>query len=210
MTIAVTADIVGSRKLDDRDGAQARLEEVIARVDIDLPPATRPLQAVEGDELQGEYSSLAGAISSILLIRLALPDGIDLRFGIGVGESFDVTSAGGALHEGPAWWAAREAIERVHALEQRAAPRARTWVLMQDAGATATAVTNAYLLARDEIVGAMSERARRLTYGRCLDVSQRVLAEGEGITQSAVSQLLAAAGASSIVEGFKALRVSED
>lgn len=209
MTIAVTADIVGSRRLVDRDDAQAQIETVISRVSADVPGAMRPLEPVVGDELQGEFDTLSSALASILLIRLGLPDGIDLRFGVGIGESFGVESVRGVLPEGPAWWAARAAIERVHALEQRAVPRARTWLVAQDDPAGTVPVTNAYLLARDEIVGAMSERGRHLTYGRCLDVSQRKLAEQEGITQSAVSQLLAAAGASGIVEGFRALRTSE-
>ena len=209
MTIAVTADIVGSRQLVDRDDAQSQIEAVIRRVATDVPGAVRPLEPVVGDELQGEFETLAGALASILLIRLGLPDGVDLRFGVGAGDSFGVESVRGVLPEGPAWWAARAAIERVHALEQRAVPRARTWLVAQDDPAGTVPVTNAYLLARDEIVGAMSERARRLTYGRCLDVSQRELAEREGITQSAVSQTLAAAGASSIVEGFRLLRASD-
>jgi hypothetical protein len=51
----------------------------------------------------------------------------------------------------------------------------------------------------------MSERARRLTYGRCFGVTQRELAAQEGITQSAVSQLLAASGASAVIEGYRLL-----
>jgi hypothetical protein len=207
MIFAVIADIVGSRRLARRDEAQALIEHAIARVEGDLPCAVRPLRPVVGDELQGEYAGLADALSSILLIRLALPDGLDLRFGIGRGESYGVASSSGMLPEGPAWWAAREAIERVHALEQRAAPKARTWIA-GDGDPAESAVANAYLLARDDLIGAMSERARRLTYGRCLDLSQRELADREGITQPAVSQLLASAGASSIVEGFRALRQS--
>ena len=67
-------------------------------------------------------------------------------------------------------------------------------------------LANAYLLARDQLVGAMNERARRLTYGRCLGRTQRDLAASEGITQPAVSQALAASGAASVVDGFTLLR----
>src|SRR3546814_5326864 len=87
---------------------------------------------------------------------------------------------------------------------------ARTWVNVADGVDNAdmrssAALANAYLLARDQLVGAMSERTRRLVYGRCLGRTQRALAEAEGITQSAVSQALAVAGAGAIVEGFAAL-----
>ena len=64
---------------------------------------------------------------------------------------------------------------------------------------------NAYLLVRDEIVGAMTPRTRRLAYGRCLGRTQRDLAAEEGITQSAVSQALAAGGAAGLVAGFQTL-----
>jgi|GEM_PF-3402452 len=37
----------------------------------------------------------------------------------------------------------------------------------------------------------MSARTRRLTYGRCLGITQRELAAAEGVTQPAVSQALA-------------------
>ena len=67
-------------------------------------------------------------------------------------------------------------------------------------------MANAYVLSRDQLVSSMSQRTRRLTYGRCLGRSQRDLAADEGITQSAVSQALASAGASAVVEGFLALR----
>jgi hypothetical protein len=62
------------------------------------------------------------------------------------------------------------------------------------------------LLARDQLIGAMTERERRLTYGRCRGVTQRELARAEGITQPAVSQALAAAGSAVIVEGMRALQ----
>ena len=55
MTVAVTADIIGSRQLDDRVDAQRVFDEVIARVEADLPLATRPLTPTVGDEQQAVY-----------------------------------------------------------------------------------------------------------------------------------------------------------
>ena len=209
MTIVVTADIVGSRRLADRAEAQRVLDEEIARAEHDLPLATRPLRPTVGDEQQGEYPTLDAAMGSLLLLQLTLPDGIECRFGIGIGAVSAVPSASGDIPEGPAWWAAREAIDKVHALQQRAVPSARTWVVAAlDEGATAdreARMANSYLLARDQLVGAMSERTRRLTYGRCLGITQRELASSEGITQSAVSQALATSGASAVIEGFRLL-----
>jgi DNA-binding CsgD family transcriptional regulator len=71
---------------------------------------------------------------------------------------------------------------------------------------TAIAASNAYVLARDELVGAMSERERRLTYGRLLGRSQQELAAEEGVSQPSVSKSLRRAGASALAEGLAALR----
>jgi DNA-binding CsgD family transcriptional regulator len=204
MTIAVIADIVGSRRLADRADAQRLLDEAIVRVEQDLPLATRKLQPTVGDEQQGTYATLSAALSSLLLLQLALPDDVQCRFGVGI------DSAAGVIPEGPGWWAARDAIEHVHAMQQRAVPSARTWVVAaagEDEGMhSAVRLANAYLLARDQLIGAMTERERRLTYGRCRGLTQRELARAEGITQPAVSQALAAAGSAVIVEGMRALR----
>ena len=210
MAVAVISDIVGSRSLPDRSAAQRTLDAAIARIEVDLPIALRPLTPTVADEEQGTYEHLDDALVSLLMLQLALPDGIQCRFGIGIGEVYAVDSPGGTIEDGTGWWAARAAIEAVHAKQQRTAPSARTWVVAaegEDAGMrTAVSLANAYLLARDELIGAMSERTRRLVYGRCLRVTQRALAAEEGITQPAVSQALAGAGAGSIVEGFVALR----
>lgn len=212
MTIAVISDIVGSRRLADRASAQRLLDDAIARVQADLPLAVQPLRLTVGDEEQGTYARLEDALASLLLLQLALPDGIQCRFGLGIGEVREIDSVGGVIADGPGWWAARAAIETVHAKQLRAAPSARTWVVAgqgEDASMHTAAMANAYLLARDELVAAMSERTRRLVYGRCLGVTQRELARVEGITQPAVSQALTSAGAGSVVEGFLALRAGE-
>lgn len=211
MTIAVIADIVGSRRLADRAAAQLTLDQAIARVHRDLPVALEPLHPTVGDEQQAIYPTLPAALASVLLLQLALPDEVQCRFGIGIGRIETVESASGTIPEGPGWWSARDAIDAVHAAQQRAVPTARTWVLASaeedEAMHSAAALANAYLLARDQLVSGMNERARRLTYGRCRGVTQRALAHAEGITQPAVSQALAAAGAAAVVAGFRALGV---
>lgn len=206
MSSVVTADIVGSRTLPDRAAAQRRIEAVFASVESDVPLADRMLTATVGDEFQGEYPDLGAALASILLVRLALPDGLECRFGVGIGQVYTVAAAGGELAEGPAWWAARAAIDALHAKQVRAMPAVRTWIAAAEDEDAAVheqvRLANAYVWARDELVSAMGERARRLVYGRCVGLTQRELAMREGITQSAVSQLLSASGAAGLVEGF--------
>jgi hypothetical protein len=208
MVVAVTADMIGSRQLEDRARAQRTLDDAIARVEDDLPLADRALKPTVGDEQQGVYPTLEAALGSLLLLRLALPDAVGVRFGLGIGAVGVIPSeaAAAGISDGPGWWAARAAIDHVHKLEQRQVPGVRTWVIAHDsepaAAQDAVRWANAYLLARDQLVSDMSERTRRLTYGRCLGRTQRRLAASEEITQSAVSQALASSGAAAIVEGF--------
>ena len=210
MVIAVLADIVGSRRLDDRSAAQQVLDDAIAGVEIDLPLAAQPLTPTVGDEQQGVYRDLGEAMVSLLMIQLRLPDGIGFRFGIGVGEVSAVESVHRELADGPGWYAARAAIDIVHSREGRAVPRARTWIVgapgQDEVMESTIAASNAYLLVRDELVGAMSERERRLTYGRLIGRSQHELAEEEGISQPSVSKSLRSAGAAALIEGVAALR----
>jgi hypothetical protein len=212
MVIAVLADIVGSRKLDDRSAAQRILDDAIARVEEHLPLAHHALTPTVGDEQQGVYLELEDAMVSLLMIQLALPDGIAFRFGIGVGDVRSVDSVHGELADGPGWYAARAAIETVHARENRTVPRTRTWIVGapgQDEVMDSTiAASNAYLLVRDELVGAMNERERRLTYGRLVGRSQHDLAAEEGISQPSVSKSLRSAGSAALIEGVAALRGS--
>lgn len=210
MAVAVTADIIGSRRLPDRGEAQRAFDSVIAGVERDLPVAVRGLRPTVGDEQQAVYPTLEAALGSLLLLRLALPDGIEFRYGIGIGDVGTVASAAvdQGIPDGPGWWAARSAIEQVESLQRRTAPQARSWIVAHEsAEVTADAVrwANAYLLSRDELVGAMSERTRRLAYGRCLSRTQSELAASEGITQSAVSQALSSSGAAGVVQGFRLL-----
>lgn len=209
--IAVILDIVGSRALDDRSAAQRALDDAITRVERDQPLATNPLRPTVGDEQQGAYPTLDAALAALTLLRLSLPEQVDCRFGVGIGPIEEISSAAGDLPEGPGWWAARTAINRVHALQRRTAPGARTWVTAHDAqpeeAHTLARQANIALLTRDQLITDMSPRTRRLTYGRCLGVTQRELATAEGITQPAVSQALASSGAGSVIEALRLLLV---
>lgn len=206
--IPVIADIVSSRELDDRRTAQRAIESAFAQV-VDILPAharpVRPFAAVVGDEFQGAFSTLRAALAATLLVRLALPAGLDLRFGLGLGEVEEIPSTSGSLSEGPGWWAARAAIEHVEEIARREAPQARTWVAAAEHAAGAAdlvRIANAAALARDRVVGRWSDRVRALVCGRIAGVTQGELAQSQGISQSAVSQTLAAAGATTIILAY--------
>ncbi|MBN9178242.1 MAG: hypothetical protein J0I43_12875 [Microbacterium sp.] len=210
--VPVIADIVGSRELADRRVAQRGIEQALADAERVLPAHARPvrsLEAVVGDEFQGVFPSLRAALAGTLLVRLALPSGLDLRFGLGMGAVQDIPSVGGVLAEGPGWWAARAAVERVEDVARREAPQARTWVVADAAESAGVdelvGIANAGALARDRVIGRWSDRVRALVSGRIAGVTQGDLAEAHGISQSAVSQTLATAGATTIILAYAQL-----
>jgi hypothetical protein len=203
--VAVIVDISRSRSHPDRRALQV---EVVAALDEvnRLVPALQPLEPTVGDEFQGAYSELAQALRATLLVRLSLPEGAECRFGIGLGELRTVgTGVVGAIQDGSAWWSAREAIGTAREHEYSRLGFVRTWFdtgqpTRAEVGAVPSEhLVNAYLLCRDQLVGAMQPRARRLLLGQLLERTQAQLAREEGISQSAVSQSLTRSGATALL-----------
>ena len=214
--VALIGDVVSSRAHPDRAAAQRALVRALAEVEA-LVPSVQPLDVTLGDEFQGAYSTVADAALAALLVRLALLPDVDTRYGLGRG-AVTVFDAGRdpVSQDGPAWWAARDAIDAVE--RTAASPRgrtARTWFAdgagdgagdgAEAADGTAGAV-NAFLACRDDIIGRMSPRARRLLRGLLLGQQQTAMAQAEGVSQSAVSQSLSSSGAYAVLRSHEALR----
>ncbi|HSE71343.1 MAG TPA: SatD family protein [Nocardioidaceae bacterium] len=169
-------DLVGSRQLADRAGAQRRLGEVLTEVTGQLGPL-QPLEPTVGDEFQGAFAGLADATLATLLVRLALLPEVDVRCGIGYGEvtMHDATRRP-LLQDGPGWWAARDALDAIGS-------RQRTRYAGPGAGCV-----NAFLVCRDALVERLNERAWRMLRMALLGETQQRIAEVEGVSKSAVSQ----------------------
>jgi len=203
---AVIGDVVASKRQADRSAVQDALVAAMREVNAGLT-ALQPWEPTVGDEFQCVYAGLGDAVRASLLLRLTLLPVVDTRFGLGCG-GFTVFDAARSpmSQDGPAWWAAREAIEQVQA---RAAAsrgrRVRTWFAAADGVGDAAAV-NAFLLCRDELVGSMSPRAARLLRGLLLGRQQQEMADAEGISQSAVSQTLSRTGAYAVLNAQAVLR----
>ena len=204
--VAVIVDLVDSRKIFDRTAAQAAILDGFGTVAAHLPHL-QPLHATTADEFQAVYPSVAVALEATLLARLSLPTGIDCRFGIGRGDVYVVGGgAAGPIQDGSGWWLARAAIDEAHRREDSRTPSLRGWFRAADEDAGLESLVNAYLLSRDHIVGAMSERSRRLTLGAMMGRLQGELAQTEGITQSAVSQALRRSGGASLIAAIDELK----
>lgn len=206
-SIAVIGDLVGSRAHADRGALQRTLVDALGAVNR-RAQAVQDIEPTIGDEFQAVYADLGTALSATLHLRLLMPDGLDCRFGFGVGDVQVVgRSEYGLTQDGSAWWSAREAIDEAKRRETRRNKTLRSWCVSAE-DAVEPALVNAYLLARDEIVTGLTARGRRLALGHLLGVTQADLAEQEGITQGAVSQHLRSSGAIALVSGIEAFEAS--
>lgn len=205
--VTLIGDLVGSRTHPSRRAAQEELVRALAVVNARVE-TVQPLEPTIGDELQGVLASVADALRATLLLRLSLPEGMDVRCGLGVGSIEVVgTSAYGLTQDGPAWWAARDAVDTVKHGERRT-PSVRTRLqpsrtpqedlsmLEHDAP---TGLVNGYLLCRDQVVGALDGRGRRLALGLLDGRTHADLAATEGISASAVSQRVRRDGLAALV-----------
>lgn len=199
----VVGDVVGSRHIRDRAALHRLLSGIlrdVAATAIDPPAFT------VGDEFQGTYPTVGGAIDAALTVRLAVAPEIDVRFGIGWG-SVTVLDARTRIQDGPGWWAAREAIEWTgSAQRQPGLALVRTsFRASGGAGPDADAV-NAALMCRDHLLGLLDERSLRLVRGLLNNRTKKELAAMEGISASAVSQRAGRDGLDLIVLASEYLR----
>jgi hypothetical protein len=198
--IALIVDIVKSRKLQDRVGAQRSIRAAFEEA-VRVHPTLRPLWPTVGDEFQAIFPSLGDALLTTTQVRLALPDEVDCRFGLGRGETADVDEqAPGVIQDGSAWWNAREAIEETHRREHGGEPYLRSWFISSNPREVGVmALVNGFLLLRDASISSMRPRDRRLSAGSLRGYPQSELAEREQISQSAVSQSLRRSGGAALV-----------
>ena len=217
---ALIADIIRSRELPDRRRAQHVIRETLERAAEGLALTQHPYATV-GDELQAVSATLADALALTLRTHLLLPEGLGLRFGIGVGAISEVEGAVGSdadgapghpIQDGSAWWAAREAIEKAHHLQDAGRPFIRTWLRIHpDAVAGAgegeserEGVVNSVLVLRDQTIFRFQPRQRRIMAGLLMGVTQVEIARQEKVSQQAVSEFARGAG-SSLLEAQKLL-----
>lgn len=204
--MTLLGDLVGSRAARDRPALHERVRTALDAVN-EVIEADAPLAATVGDEFQGRYATLGGALDAALRVRLSLLPVADVRVGIGRGAVVDL-EAGGAIQDGPGWWSAREAVEVVEASARTPALRHLRTAYRIAEGETGAApdAVNAALACRDELVGSLSDRALRILAGLLAGQSQAALATAEGISPSAVSQQVRSHGIGAILHAHEMLR----
>lgn len=195
---AVIGDLVSSRLATSRVALQRSLEAALVDTSATLPHV-QPLAPTVGDEFQGVFGDLGGALTATLQVRLQMLPVCDVRFGIGRGEVVDVgsTTGHGRIQDGSAWWNARDALTSVSGRRS-----ARTWYESGDASDSERRdLVNAYLVCRDKLVDRLGKRAREMSRLALQGHTQSEIASLLGVTQGAVSQ--------QFTRGIAALRESQ-
>lgn len=172
----------------------------------------QPLEMTVGDEFQGAYSDLGDALNAALYLQLRLLGEIEMRFGCGWGEisQFDVERAPMA-QSGPAWWAAREALEAVVELRSRKlwprtiTTRFRRYPDPQEPDQVEQLV-NSFLLCRDAVLAHMDEKDARIALGVFFEERQEEIAKQLGISQPSVARRQTEKGISTLYRAHEGLR----
>lgn len=183
---AVLVDIVGSRETPNRRALHrayvTALDEANAAVAAD-----QPLRVTVGDEAQGVYPTLGGAIDAAWRVRCALLPTVDVRVGIGVGDVAVLDETTG-IQDGSAWWAARRAIERVEEEATHAGCRSlRTAIEAAEDGDDDVTAADAAVRCRDLVVGCLPDVTRSIVGGLVRGRQRKDIAADLGISPSAVS-----------------------
>lgn len=211
--VAVILDIVGSRRLPERESAQQAIEETLARA-TETVPALVPPHPTVGDEFQAVHATVGEAVRFFALVRLLLPEGLDLRAGLGGGTTRDVrgsamVSPGQPLRDGSAWWNARAAIDQAHHRQYSGSSWVRSWYLGEGREAGHAGAVNATLLLADHVIGRMKDRERRITAAALQGLPQQQIARTERLSQSAVSQTLHRGGGIALRDALEVLTAGE-
>lgn len=206
-SVAVIGDVRGSRRAVNRKALHDKLTETLDTVNAQHP-ALDPFRITVGDEFQGRFAQLGPAVAALYAVHLSLHPDIEVRFGVGRGTAMTLDPTAG-IHDGSAFWHARDAIEAVAASENGRTWRGRAMVIDPDIHPDVATATNAAISCVDQLIWQMDERDRRLLAGLHEGKTQAELAEAEGISASAVSQRTRRNGIGAVLaslDGLSALR----
>ncbi len=207
---ALIAYIIGSRDLPDRSAAQKTLLDTFSTASQGLTLTSAP-HATVGDEFQAVAADILSALTLTLRMHLLLPDGLALRFGIGIGTINEIQpSTPENIQDGSAWWNAREAIDHAHALQDSGRDFVRTWLRSTDTSEKDShpreyeGLVNSFLLFRDHAIADLQPRQRRITAALLMGTTQVEIARAEKMSQQAVS-LFARGNAAAFLEAQELL-----
>ncbi len=192
--IAIIGDIKESKKLEERGQIQEKLDRCLKRInEIYCADIASKYIITLGDEFQGLLKSTEHILDIIRYIQREMYP-VRLRFGIGYGEVYTNIFFEAAIGaDGPAYYAARETIEKLHEQEKKLKTRAADiQISVYDTEDFEIAEINTILALMKIIECGWSEKQRLTIWDMEQNGgSQEECAKRIGTTQSTVARRLA-------------------
>lgn len=196
MYIAVIADLVGSRQIQDRRGAQALLRQVLQEINKTYQDQmASDFSLTLGDEFQGVLKAPEKILEILFQIKFRLHP-LKIRFGVGFGQistAIDPAQSIGA--DGPAYYVARQMISEVKRIQSG---KKALHVDMQFGHAERTGcldALNAGLCLMHFIESGWTNKQREnIKDSLFSDLNQSQLALKKGLNQSTIHRSLTSAG----------------
>lgn len=193
----LVGDVAASRTYPDQKRLFSALRQIFDGVNRQVE-AAQPIRFSVGDEFQAAYSTLADAIRATVLLRLRFKAeelgtfggrDQDLRIGLAYGEIavFDATEEPFG-QSGTGWWRARSAIEKAERRKKGHGLPYSTQSSFAGEENELFVMTNAFLLALDQVMFRMDEKDVRITLGTLGGKTQKAIGEELEIGQSTISK----------------------
>ena len=208
--IAIIGDIIKSKELKDRGQVQKKLNSIIDRINVNYQPAiVSKFSITLGDEFQGLLSSGMKCIQIIDELSFFMQP-VQFRFGLGIGEiSTEINTQWSIGTDGPAFWAARKAVNYVH--DHNDYGRANIHLESQIMDGTVDLINQAIKLMAIQVSG--WRETQRQVYQALLekgiddpkDIDHTQLAEHLGISLSSLTRRFESSGIKRYMEARKSV-----
>jgi hypothetical protein len=198
--VAIIAGIVDSRRITgaQRRELQQRVESLLTEINRELSYGIAAELVITGDELQGLLRSAAIIPQLMRRVETSLPE-LTLRTGIGRG-TIDTGVRPSALGvAGPAWHAARAAIEDAKRAD-------RLGGVFRGFGRADDVVHNGFARALHLLRARLTDKQRRIMHALLENQTQKEVARQTGVSRQAVSKQARAAGVEAYREAELAWR----
>lgn len=186
--VAVLGDVVGSRRYADRRRLQETMVDAFEKVAAKVS-GIQDFRMTVGDEFQAMYATMKDALEAALRLRLHLISaGVKVRIGLGAGEVVKLDDQPDPYgQDGPAWWAARGALQRLSGSEGRSGHPRSSWAVAAG-GSKEDLLLAAVVLLEDHLIGRLDTTDADIVLGFLDGQTVTAMAERLGIHKSAVSR----------------------
>jgi hypothetical protein len=204
MYCAVIGDIVKSKRITDRGGAQKELEAQLEKTNKRHAAGIASKFTITlGDEFQALLAAPSNIMEIINEIKSGMA-GMSIRFGIGLGDiTTEINSELSIGADGPAYYSARRALSEIKEFERKYSKPVSDIRIYggkpdsdkkADVSENEIALINSALSACAFIKSKWTDKQKNVIDMIKLGASQRAVARELGINQSGVQRMIATSG----------------